>query len=246
MATRQHPATNRTPVRPSGQHVGWAVVVGLLIGTAILGIWWVGHVEWEAPQAVGFASATLGRWVHAPVTIGRLWIIPCRQVRATDVVVTPAGGGRLHAESVFVRYRLGDLLRGHLTSRWRIQRVRIDPGSWHLKRRQAVATLSERPVADTVTMRLTWRPPHLVTLHYLRILGPFLRAEGQGTWSNGTVRLWILGQAACSLLRDLGVPHSRPRGWEPIVLRLNGPVRRPALSLKVRKFSFQMGMAGLL
>ncbi len=226
------------------QHLGRAVVVGLLLGTAILGMCWVGSVEWEAPQAVGFASATLGRWVQAPVTIGRLWITPCRQVRATDVVVTSAVGGRLHAESVFVRYRLRDLLLGRLTSRWRIQRVRMDPGSWHLKRHRAVATLSERPVADTVTMRLTWRP-HLVTLHYLRILGPFLRAEGQGTWSRGTIRLWVLGQCAGSLLRDLGVPHSRPRGWEPIVLRLNGPVRRPALSVKVRKFSFQTGMAGM-
>jgi len=207
---------------------------------AAVGVGWLGSVEWELSWAIPAVSASVGRWTGWTVEVRRLWAAPWRRIRAEEVFIQPAGGGRVHIRSVAIDYRAGDWLRGRASSRWWVRQIHVDPGSWKIRRPEAVASLTAGPVVDRMTLRMSigW---DAVTAQRIRARGSVLRFHGAGQWrGDGTMRGWVRGQVATATLAQLGLPRGHG-GWEPFRFQVAGAVHRPAIQFKGRFLSLSAG-----
>jgi len=205
-----------------------------------LGVGWLGLVEWEVSWAIPVVSASVGRWTGWTVEIRHLWVAPWRRIRAEEVFIQPPGGGRVHVRSLVVRGWPSDLLRGRVSSRWWVRQIHVDPGSWKVRRPAAVALLTAGPVIDQMTLRVSMGVD-AVTAQRIRARGPVLRFHGAGQWRrDGTMRSWVRGQVATSMLAQLGLPRGDGR-WEPFRFQVTGAVHRPAIQFKGRLLSLSMG-----
>ncbi|MBI4227474.1 MAG: hypothetical protein HY600_04255 [Candidatus Omnitrophica bacterium] len=211
----------------------------MAIGVVALGAgWWEWDLSWAAPRV----SAIISRWTGWSVDVGQLWVTPWRGARARDVKITPAGGGRLHAQQLAIRYTWSGTRPLQVTGRWQARQIHLDPGSWKIHRPDAVAMLSRGPIVDTWHGRLTVRPGRLA-LERVRILGWTMRGHGGGAWGRGLAHYWLRGQVASPVLEALGIRRTRG-AWESCWFRADGPARRPAVSFRSRVLSVTLGSQG--
>ena len=211
----------------------WLVAAALTAACAGAGL-----MEWN----VSWAAPAIGRWTGGAVEMGRLWVVPWRGLRAQDVKIRPPGAGRLHARTLVVRYRWFDVPRGRVAARWQAEHIRLDPGSWKIRRPAAVALLSEGPVMDVMHGTLAWGPRG-VAVERLRFQGWTMRGAGGGVWGRGVLQWWIRGQASTALLETLGF-HKTRGAWESFACRAAGPVRRPTVGFRSRFFSLTWTLNG--
>ena len=226
------PDESGPPPRRRGGLFGW-ITVGLIGLTAA-----AGWVEWEVSWAAPWVAASVSRWTGGSVEIGRLWVTPWRGLRAQDLKVRPPGGGWLHAQSFAVRYRPSDVWRGRAATQWRIDTLRLDPGSWKIRRAGAVTLLSEGPIVGTLygTVSVGFKT---LRVESLRVRGGVLRASGAGVWKQGNAHWWVRGQVASPVLEALGIRKTRG-AWESFEYRVEGPVRRPTTAFRSRFLSLTL------
>ena len=223
-----------------GCGISTILLVAALVGGAA-GIAWCGMKEWSVPWAIPWVVSTITQRTGWPIQIGALWMTPAVGFRAKDVILE-MGHGRLHAETVVVRYAAAGILHRDVTSTWRLQGIRIDPGSWKIRRPQAVSLMASGPVLDEAKFHVRFRPGTM-TVEQLRARGWTLRAHGGGMWgvgSEATMRCWVRGQLATSLLRAMGMPRVRGT-WEPFQFSTGGSVKRPAVRFKTRSIALNVG-----
>lgn len=223
-----------SPSLPPRRGRGAWVAIGV-IGLAAAGAGWV---EWDVSWAAPWVATAVRRETGWSVEIGRVWVTPWRGLRAQDVKVQPPGGGWVHALGVSVRYAPSDVRHGRVTSWWRAGPIRMDPGSWKIRRPGAVAQLSERPIAEafqgTVTVGLG-----MVRMERLRIRGWALRGAGAAAWERGAARYWLRGQIAAPVLEALGF-HKVRGTWAWFVYRVEGPVQHPTVVFRSRFWSLTL------
>ena len=114
----------------------------------------MGQRPWNVSLAAPLVEGLIRRWTGWSVEIQRCAVTPWRDLRLDDVVVEPRGGGRLHVRTIWIRYDILDLVRRRWMSRWELREIRMDPGSWKIRKDRAVALLAAGPIADRMTFRV--------------------------------------------------------------------------------------------
>lgn len=168
--------------------------------------------------------------------------IPWRHLELQDLKLETPRGGRLHIVHVQGRPSLGSLFQGVLATHWEIGQIRMDPGSFRIRKPLAQELLSSGPVTDRGKAVLEVARGG-VALSSLILTGPFLRLHARGWAGAEAIHLEVEGQLAQQILEGMDLlksDRSDPLAWEPFQIRLNGKLPVPQFSFLSDFFSVSL------
>lgn len=211
--------------------------VGIASGTLLLA---AGFFPWPAEglfQEFARRVELKTGW-HLEVRQAR-WI-PWRHLELEDLKLETPRGGRLHIVNVQGRSSLWPLFQEVLATHWEIGEIRMDPGSFRIRKPLAQELLSALPVTDRGAAFLEVRRRG-VTLNRLTLTGPFLRLHARG-WAHSlaAAHLEVEGQLAQQILEAMDLlrsDRSDALAWEPFQIRLDGKGPVPQFSFVSNFFS---------
>ncbi len=169
--------------------------------------------------------------------------VPWSHLELHDLQVQAPQGGHLHLVKVDVWPRSWTFIRGRWVTRWRFGEIRMDPGSWGIRRPLAQEILSAGPVT-TRGFAVLEVDRERMTLSELMLHGPLLRLRAEG-WLQGKERgeVDLRGELARFLLEGMHlVPsdQSAPEPWEPFELQVRGALTAPEVRFVSNFFTFAL------
>ena len=219
----------------------------LVLLLVILGVVGLGYLSWP----VGHPFEWVCRWVEFRsgwrVSAAQVRWIPWRDLEFTDVKLQTPDGGRMHVVEVRVYPEMASVLRGHMTTRWQIGEVRMDPSSWGIRKPVAQEILSSGPVIAG-GMAFVQMDPNRLVLETLNLWGSLLHLRAEG-WLNGSRKAHLVmeGELARRLLESLHLMKPAEESatpWEPFRMRLDGALARPSVSFASNFFSMSFDTQG--
>lgn len=211
----------------------WAgIALAALAAAAVLGFF-----SWEVTRPVQrfLRDSSWGRqgWF---CTVERARWTPWNDLELSGVRLQTPAGGKVTVERVFVTPRLFSLRKGRLVTDWDLEEIRMDPGSWGIRKPLAQELLSAGPVAARGFARLSWRPNELL-LEQFSLEGSLLRVQAEG-WlkPQRQAHLILKGSLSRPVLEGMKLlpPVEGAPSWEPFDLALDGGLQAPALRFQSR------------
>lgn len=168
---------------------------------------------------------------------------PFRTLELKDLKLKTPQGGRLHLVGVSVDPEFRSLLKGRLITRWTIKEIRMDPGSWGIRKPLAQEILSAGPVVTdgVIVLQSEWGR---LTLQSLLLRGPLLRLHAEGWLTESLLaHLDLDGDLDRRFLEEIKLmkpSKGPPEAWEPFRIRLHGMLARPKMSFVSNFFSISL------
>lgn len=194
------------------------------------------------------AQGLLRRFVRAPgwqLTLTQARWVPWSHLEMSDLKIVSPTGGRLHLVKVNFKPRLWTRALGGWVSRWEFGEIRMDPGSWRIRRPLAQELISAGPVTTSGFALLEMRSPAKRTLEQLVLHGPLLRVRANGSLTDtGRVELDLSGELPRLLLEGMRLgPTDQidPPEWEPFELKVTGTLPAPAVEFNSSFLKFALG-----
>lgn len=217
------------------------LLIGAVIGLGFLPWPITGFMEW----AFDHLSATSG-W-H--LSIARAHWVPWGSMELVDLKLQTPYGGRLHVTSLWIHPNFSSLLKGSLATDWKVGDIRMDPGSWGIRKPLAQELLSAMPVAAQGSALLEWEPDKW-RVKNLTLRGPMLKCEAEGWLDRGRqAEVTLQGSLGRALLVGMNLlkPGSllqETGDWEPFQLSLKGALDHPEISFVSHFFTISLKSNG--
>ncbi len=176
------------------------------------------------------------------LSIGQAQWVPWRSLDLADLKLKTGGGGRLHVVRIHIVPQPFSLLRGYLATQWEVGEIRMDPGSWGIRKPLAQEILSSGPVSTSGTAHFSVHP-NRIELERLALGGPLLSLHGEGRWLNGSrlhMAFRFQGKLSRLVLKSLNLYNGFEEGdlWEPFQGRLESAMGRVCLSFDSNFFRY--------
>jgi len=214
-----------------------------LMGSVIL----LGALPWRITGPLNQILKPIAGGTGWNFSVTRALWTPWRQLEINDLHVQSPLGGRLHIVQLKIFPHFGSLIHGHLATRWDVGEIRMDPGSWGIRKPLAQEMLSAGPVTLN-GVAVVQAQPGKMTLQLLELHGPMLKLHASG-WVTRDRRadLSLQGSLSRGLLESMSLMKSdSPEliSWEPFEMKLEGALARPRLSFASNFISVSFNPSG--
>lgn len=210
---------------------------------ALAGFLSLGFFSWEVTRPVRWLlrNSVEGQGWHCTVDEAR-WV-PWNRLELSGVKVQSPGGGRVHLAGVQVFPKLSSLWKGCLVTEWNLEEIRMDPGSWGIRKPAAQEILSSGPVTTHGVAWLQWKPEEFF-LERLNLEGPVLRVQAEG-WmrtQRQEAHLALKGFLSRPVLEGMSLlsPKEGLPAWESFEMHLEGGLKAPAFRFDSSFLTFAM------
>lgn len=219
--------------------IGW---VGLLLAAGV----GAGFFSWPVTQPLQRLCGRLSTEVGWRLSLEEARWIPLRHLEVRDLRLSVPQGGRMHLVRAWISPRWESLLQGSLSTLWDLGEIRLDPGSWGIRRPGAQALISSVPVTTSGEALLKIGPER-IAVERLSLEGPLLRLHVEGwlskeLWTHLSFQGWLARQVLeeMKLVQAVG-ERQEANPWEPFQMQLEGALSQPGIQFTSGFASFSFG-----
>ena len=189
----------------------------------------LGFRPWSLDRPIHWFCGWAEQKVGWSLSIEKARWIPLRNLELTNIRLQTPQGGQLYLVRVSIHPTYSSVIRGFFATEWDIGEIRMNPGSWGIRKSVAQELLSSGPVTIHGSAFVRFYPRKF-SFSMLSLEGPMLRLQGQGWITRDEQVSLLLGGALSTRLlvgMDLFHPSDQLRNgiWEPFEVQMNGEIR---------------------
>lgn len=186
-----------------------------------------GFLAWPVTGPVQWVCQKFSSENGWQLTVEKARWVPWKSLQVEDLRLMTPGGGLMHVVKMWISPKPWSVWKGSLTTLWDFGEIRLDPGSWRIRKPEVQKLLSSMPVT-TGGSAIVQIQPGRITVDDLSLQGPLLKLHAKG-WFSGRLatHLDLNGALARSILEGMRLGDSRKGSapfWEPFKMRLTGPL----------------------
>ncbi len=194
----------------------------------------LGYLSWPIERPVQWICHHFIEPHGLYLSVGKARWVPWGKLLLTDLKLTTVHGGKVYVMKTLLSLSFLSLIKGHLTTRWQLREIRLDPTSWGILGPLLKERISAEPLAaeGSAIVHIDWDQ---MTLEQFQLRGSLLQLQANGWLRRGSkTHLNIRGNLAPQLLEEMSLSKARDKNNGPrgtFQIQLDGSLSHPIISL---------------